>query len=413
MYRTGFLFLCLSLLPVMADGQTRNLDFYLNEGIQNSPLLNDYRNQAGAAVADSLLIKAAKKPFLEARSSLQYFPYSHNFGYDEVITDGGYYTAVVGVSQNILNRQETRNKINATQLQKQVANNSTKVTKNELVKSITDQYLAAWAGYTDLQFNRNFLQLMKNENKIVLNFVRSGVSNQTDYLALLVETQTQELLVSQLGAQYRNDLMLLNLLCGISDTTLYQLTKPELMQEGSSDITRLPSFIRYKIDSMQIQNESAAIDLRYKPKINWFADAGFLSSDPWNFYRHFGYSAGVSLSVPIYDGRQRNIEKQKLELSENSRQMYAENFRKQYYIQLKQYGDELSNLDSMSVKLEEQVKNAELLVNALRDQLEAGNVQMTEYINAIKNYKNINRNINLININKLQLINEMNFLLTQ
>jgi hypothetical protein len=38
---------------------------------------------------------------------------------------------------------------------------------------------------------------------------------------------------------------------------------------------------------------------------------------------------------------------------------------------------------------------------------------MTEYINAIKNYKTINRNINLINVQKLQVINEMNFLLTQ
>ena len=46
--------------------------------------------------------------------------------------------------------------------------------------------------------------------------------------------------------------------------------------------------------------------------MNWFADAGFLTSTPWNFYRHFGYSAGVSLSIPIYDGHQKEKEKQKL-----------------------------------------------------------------------------------------------------
>ncbi|HKK43530.1 MAG TPA: TolC family protein [Bacteroidales bacterium] len=413
MYKTGFLILCLSLFGIIADCQTRSLDFYLNEGINNSPLLNEYRNQAGAAVDDSLLVRAAKKPFMEANSSLQYFPYSHNFGYDDVITDGGNYTAVVGISQNILNRGETSNKLNAATLQKRLANNSTKVTKDELVKSITDQYLAAWAGYSDLIFNRNFLQLMKKENDIVQNFVKSGVSNQTDYLTLLIETQSQELLVSQLSTQYRKDFMLLNLLCGIGDTTLYAVEKPDLLPEGTADISKLPSFIRYKIDSMQIRNERRSIDLRYKPKISWFADAGFLTSTPWNFYRHFGYSAGVSLSVPIYDGHQRDIEKHKLEFSENSRKMYEENFRKQYYIQLRQYSDELESLDSMSVKLEEQVNNSGHLVDALRDQLEAGNIRMTVYINAIKNYKTINRNINLINIRKLQIINEMNFLLIQ
>jgi outer membrane protein TolC len=330
-----------------------------------------------------------------------------------VITDGGNYTAVIGISQNILNRQETGNKLNAAVLQKRLANNSTKISKNELVRSITDQYLVAWAGYSDLLFNRNFLKLMARENEIVLNFVKSGVSNQTDYLTLLVETQSQELLVSQLSSQYRNDLMLLNLLCGISDTSVYEILKPELIQEGTSDLSQLPAFVQYKIDSMRIQNDKAAIDLRYKPKISWFADAGFLTSNPWNFYRHFGYSAGLGLSVPIYDGKQRNIEKQKLDLSENSRKMYENNFRNQYYMQIKQYNDELKSLDSMSSSLEKQVKNADLLVSALKTQLEAGNIKMTEYINAIKNYKNINRNINLVNIQKLQIINQLNFLLTQ
>jgi hypothetical protein len=63
--------------------------------------------------------------------------------------------------------------------------------------------------------------------------------------------------------------------------------------------------------------------------------------------------------------------------------------------------------------MEEQLSTSDQLVKALKDQLEAGNIQMTEYINAIKNNKTVNRNINLINVQKLQVINEMNFLLTQ
>jgi hypothetical protein len=63
--------------------------------------------------------------------------------------------------------------------------------------------------------------------------------------------------------------------------------------------------------------------------------------------------------------------------------------------------------------MESQLKTSDQLVNALKGQLEAGIIQMTEYINAIKNLKNISRNINLIKMQKLQVINEMNFLLTQ
>lgn len=413
MYRKSLIIFLLSLSTSVAYNQSGNLDFYLNEGIKNSPLLNDYRNQAGSAVADSLLIRAAKKPLLEAKSFLQYSPYYKNFGYDEVITDGGNYMTILGVSQNIFNKRELDNKLKAADLQKQLANNSSKLTENELKKVITDQYLTTYSDLSDLKFNKAFLELFNKENEIVLGFVKSGVGNQTDYLSLLVETQSQEILVNQLNTQYKKDLLLLNQLCGINDTSSIELEEPELLIKGSSDITKAPAYIQYKIDSIRIQNEKLAIDIRYKPKISWFADAGFLTSTPWNFYRHFGYSGGVSLNVPIYDGKQREIEKQKLEFDENSRKMYESNYRNQYYLQIQQLSDELKALNDMSVKLENQLKNSDQLVKALKEQLEAGNIQMTEYINAIKNFKTISRNINLVKIQKLQIINEMNFLLTQ
>jgi outer membrane protein TolC len=413
MNRRLFLILILSGLTLIAHNQTRSLDFYLKEGLQNSPLLNDYRNQINSAIADSLLIKAAKKPLVEAKSQLQYSPFYRNFGYDEVITDGGNYSAVMGVTQNIFNKRELDNKYKAVDLQKQLVNNSSRISVTELYKIITDQYLTAFSGYSDLLFNKAFLELFEKENEIAKQFVKNGVGKQTDYLSLLVETQSQEILVNQLKSQYRKELMLLNQLCGLNDSAWFELVEPQLEIKGTPDIAKSPSYIQYKIDSVRIENEKMAIDIRYNPKVNWFADAGILTSDPWNFYKYVGYSAGISLNIPVYDGKQRGIEKQKLEFNENSRKTYENNFRKQYFQQIQQLSDELKALNEMSVQMEKQLKTSDQLVKALKDQLEAGIIQMTEYINAIKNFKSISRNLNLVNIRKLQVINEMNFLLTQ
>lgn len=235
---------------------------------------------------------------------------------------------------------------------------------------------------------------------------------QTDYLSFLVESQTQELLVSQLKSQYVKDLMILNELCGINDSSWFELTDPPLQISGTVEIKKLPAYIHYKIDSIRIANEKLGIDLQYKPKISWFADAGFLTSYPWNFYQHFGLSAGLNLNIPIYDGKQKTLSKQKLDFEENKRKGYDENFRTRYLQQIKQLDLELKSLNEMSVQISGQIKTSEQLVNALRDQLNAGIIQMTEYINAVKNYKTTSRNINLINIQKLQVINQMNFLLT-
>jgi outer membrane protein TolC len=413
MFRKLFLILTLCCLTLVAHNQTRNLDFYLNEAVMNSPLLNDYRNQINLAVTDSLIIGAAHRPLVEAKSQLLYSPYYHNFGYDGVITDGGNYTAVLSVSQNIFNRRAVKNKYDAVEIQKRNINNSSRISTNELKKIITDQYLTAFSGYTDYIFNKSFLELFMKENEIVKQFVKNGIIKQTDYLSFLVESQTQEILVNQIKGQYVKELLVLNQLCGLNDTVWYELADPALKIQGTPEIAKSPSFIQYKIDSIRIENEKLAIDFQYKPKFNWFADAGFLTSNPWNFYRHFGYSAGIGLTVPIYDGKQKTLSKQKLEFDENSRKGYETNFHKQYFQQVQQLEIELKSLNEISVQILNQLKTSEQLVTALKNQLEAGNIQMTEYINAVKNLKTASRNISLINIQKLQVINQMNFRLTQ
>jgi outer membrane protein TolC len=397
---------------LIAFNQTRNIEFYLDEGIHNSPLLNDYRNQIRSASSDSLLIRAAKNPLVEVKSQLLYAPSYRNFGYDEIVTDQGNYTAVMGVSQQLFNKREINNKYEAVDIQKRTLNNSSQISINELKKVITDQYLTSFSGYTDFIFNKNFLELLEKENVIVKQFVKNGIAKQTDFLSLLVETQSEEMLVTQIKSQYRKDLMLLGQLCGLNDSTWYELTDPKIEMKGTPDIKKSPAYIQYKIDSIRIENEKAAIDIRYKPKINWFADAGFLTSNPWNFYNHFGYSAGVSLNIPVYDGKQRGLEKQKLEFNENSRQAYMDTYYKQYFQQIQQLNLELSSLNEMSSQIENQLRTSEQLVNALKEQLEAGIIQMTEYINAIKNFKTTSRSVNLIKMQKLQVINELNFLLT-
>jgi len=413
MHRRLLFILLLFNLTLIAYNQTRSLDYYLKEGLQNSPLLNEYRNKINAANTDSQLIRAAKKPLIEAKSQLQYSPVYSNFGYDEVITDGGNYMAVMGVSQNIFNKREIDNKYEAVSLLKKSVSNASKISELELNNVITNQYLTAYSGFSDYYFNKTLLELIVKENEIVKQFALSGVCKQTDYLSLIVATQSQEVLVIQLKSQFRKDLMLLNQLCGLTDTSWYDLTEPRLFIKGTSDVSKTPSFIQYKIDSVRIENEKMAIDIRYRPKINWFADAGVLTSNPATFYRNFGYSVGIGLNVPVYDGKQRSMEKQKLGFEENSRQAYENTYKNQYYSQIKQLEDELNSLNKLSSGLETQLKTSLQLIKALKDQLEAGIIQMTEYINALKNFRTTSRDLNMINIKKLMVINEMNFLLTQ
>ncbi len=399
--------------PVIVFSQSQNLDYYIKAGLQNSPLLHDYSNQINASLVDSLLIRASKLPQVEGRSQLLYAPAYTNFGYDEVVTDGGNYTGVVGVTQTILNRKEMSNRYNSVNLQRQSITNSTRISVAELKRMITSQYLAAYSDFNELKFNRSFLDLANRESEIVHQFMVNGLCKQTDYLSLEIEKQTQEILVNQLENLYRKDIYQLNQLCGLKDTSYYSLILPDLEVSATAEINTSPLFLQYKIDSLRIENEIAAVDVRYLPKINWFADAGFLSSTPFDFYRHFGYSAGLSLTIPIYDGHQKNQEKQKLSLEENTRSAYQINFKNQYDQQIRQLTEELKTLRVLSARLEKQKTDSQQLVSALRGQLEAGNIQMSDYINAVRTLRSINKSLSDNNIRIQNAINEMNYLVTK
>jgi hypothetical protein len=407
------LFLLLLSISLTGYSQTRTLDYYLDEGIRNSPLLKDIDNQLSSSSVDSLLIEAQRKPVVEGISQLLYSPYNSKIGYDEVITDGGNYQAVAAVSQEIFNRRKIENRYQALDYRKETTSLSKKLSVAELRRSITNLYLESYSVYSELVFNRSFLDLMKEENQIIGNFAANGVCTQTDYLSMLVETEGQQVIVIQLTNQYKKEIMLLNEVCGIVDTSNVILNEPDIELAEVNNPSDYLFLKQYIIDSLQIMNDKAAIGLNYKPAVRWFADAGILTSNPWNFYRHFGASAGISLSIPVYDGHQKKLEEQKLAIKENTRSFYNLSSRKQYdqnYLRLR---EELNGISETRARLEKQLDLSHQLVKSLKAQLESGIIKMTDYLNAIKNYRNTNRNLNIIKIEMLSIINEMNYLLTR
>ena len=411
--RRFIFFFIVSGLSLAGISQSRDLNYYLREGLQNSPLINDLKNQLQSASLDSIIIAARRKPQVEGRSQLLYSPYNDHFGYDEVITDGGNYQAVAYVSQDLFVSKKAGNKYQALNYEKQGLNLSVKLSAAELMKTITDLYLESYSVYSELLFNVSFLDLMKNENQVVSRFVENGIYSQADYLSLLVETGGQEVIITQLRNQYRKNIMSLNELCGIVDTSQIMLQMPVIEPQGTARISDYLILRQYSLDSLRIINEKEALSLRYKPSVNWFADAGILTSNPFNFYRHAGASAGVSLTVPIYDGHQKKVEEDKLSLKEDSRSRYFNGTKKEYdqiYLRL---NSELEGIKQVKAGLEKQLALSDQLVKSLRVQLENGIIKMQDYIVAIKNYRNINRYIILSDIDILRVKNEINYILTR
>src|ERR1022692_4568193 len=125
--RLLILVICCKLCIFNAIAQERNLDYYISQGLANSPLLKDYKNQVRSNVVDSIKLKASLKPQVSLNGLLMVAPVYKGFGYDSAITNGAQYTGVVQISQDIFRNGTLAPQYKSLAIQNEGLANSSKI----------------------------------------------------------------------------------------------------------------------------------------------------------------------------------------------------------------------------------------------------------------------------------------------
>jgi outer membrane protein TolC len=390
--------------------QEQTLDYFIQQGIKNSPLIMDLNQQVRSNRIDSLIIKAMNKPRVEFRGYAYYAPIVNNFGYSKILTNIANLTSVMSVSQQLFNKKTIEANILKTGLQSQSLANTVRLTGNDLKKTITSSYLDAWATYSDISVNVELHSFGLEQEKILKSLTENGIYKQTDYLSFMIDLQGQELEIKELNLQFRKQISDLYILCGIRDTGIFKPVKPELTDLPAVKQVGSALFMRFYLDSLRITNEKILIDRNYKPSVSWFSDAGLINNDPMVIYQNFGLSFGLNFTLPVYDGNQRNLNQQKLKSEEDIRAGYARAFNLEYHQQLLQLSDELKHTRELLPVVRSQARNAELLVNQEKELVSKGSGSITDYLIAVKNYLLVRKSLNQYEVRLLQIRNEINYL---
>jgi outer membrane protein TolC len=405
--KTLFFFL-LILNAARVVSQSVGLDMYIQQAIETSPLLQDYQNQLQSSALDSVIINAQRKPQINAIGQLLVAPAYNGWGYDGAVTNSGNYLGVVNATQTIFAKKIYAPKYEAISIQKQSITNTSKISEHDLRKSITDQYLIAYTSLNAYTYSESTFNLLKEEEILLKNFVEKGIYKQTDYLSFEIAIQSQEIQMKQFKMQYKNDLRQLNLICGINDTA-YHLIQAPTLKTKLSDSSTSPFLMQFKIDSLSIINQKNLVNANYHPRLSWFADAGFLGSNPALLYKNFGSSFGLNFSMPLYDGKQKKIQHQKLSIVESTRNNYQQFFKNQYNQHIVQINMQLIENEQLSNQIQKQLASSETLISMSKLLLNKGELSVTDFIVTIKNYIDIKNQQNQMQLAKLQLINEFNY----
>jgi outer membrane protein TolC len=396
--------------PVLAQQDTTaNLDFYLGQALHSSPLLKDYRNQVQLGQVDSQLVHASYLPQVNGNSTNIYAPSYHGWGYDEAISNGGNFTTVVAVTKTLVGQRHLDAEYETIRLNNQGIGNTSKISEQDLKRSVTAQYITTYGDLQQLNFNREIYRLLDKESNLLKDLTEKNVYRQTDYLAFLVTLKQEALLLRQLDIQFRNDHGTLNYLCGIVDTSAALLAAPIIELQHMPDVSNSVFFRQFALDSLKLRNNRSLVDFNYRPKASLYADGGWSSSLMYEPYKNFGVSFGVTITMPIYDGHQRKMQYSKLDIQERTRSGYQEFFNSQYSQQIAQLSQQLKATEELISQINDQVRYSETLIDVNGKLLGTGDAKIADYILALSNYLNARNLLTQNYITRLQIINQINY----
>ncbi|WP_201978330.1 TolC family protein [Hymenobacter rubidus] len=381
----------------LAPASPRRLEDFLLVARQNSPLLRETANQLGQNRIDSLVRARQNGVQVAGIGSALYYPSITNsrgesvLGYDNAISNGGNYAAIAQATKPILNRFQLQNDYQIIANQGQVLRNTGRLSALDLRRSITDQFLTAYAAETQLNFSRTLLAELRQQDALLHKLVNAGIFKQTQYLSFYLSVRTQEVTVEQNQLAYRRELGTLRALAGVADTALVAIETPTPPTHRPLAGLLAPAQRQYTLDSLRLLLDRRAVDANYRPKLSAVLDGGLQSSSylPVALAHSVGIGAGLQLAVPIFDGHQRQLQYQRIELSEQSRRGYRQFLTVQRQQQYEQLEGLIRAADALLVRIREQVRVADALVGAARQQLATGDVAILDYLNLVTSYRTL------------------------
>lgn len=398
MKKTIFIF---SILFLNLSFAQQSLDYFINQAKQNSPVLSEYKLLQNVNQLQRNLNEAENSAFQFSFSGEYHFvPYFNNngklittnpspdaYGYDIGLTDGGLYSAQFNLERNFFNG----GLLNALDEQANIQNRDYQLNFNleqhNLEKQVTDQYITARHSLQLMQLRQETVSNIRMQLKLTEEMVEKGFAGSQDYLLLKIELKNQEINTNDAQNQYHNDLLQLYSLCGISDTTFFEIMPAEL---NLNKQTGLSNFVRkYELDSLRLVNNQELFETKYIPQLKFFANAGLNAVELNRIEHRFGMSAGLSLSMAIFDGNQKSLTRQQNIINQQSITEYRRYTINNIHLQRINLEGRIHSLRQNIDSMEEQIADYKSLLNISANQLHQGNLSMIDYLTLLRNFNDL------------------------
>lgn len=419
------LFLAFSVLGIATYGQGNSLSYYIETAKRNSPLLNDYRNRVQIEQDELQRLKSMyRHSRLEVNGDYLFVPivskdggqtsFQWNardamdyYGYD-LGESSGFLHAGVTWTQPLLGNSSYKVAQEQSRINTEMDRNRIRLEEHQLERAVTEQYLLCLLDQTQVAFADSIGTVFVRQEKIVGRLAENGLAKESDLRLLAIEQEANEELRLSALQSYHTHLMDLNLLCGIEDTA--DISLADIGVELHAPFIYSSLFTeQYRLDSLNTAASLRSFNLQYKPRLDFFVNGGLQVGDFAGWYRHFGWSAGLTFRWTIFDGRQKRLKERQAVWQQNTIRTYKENSEYQRNMRIKQCLAELDKYDRRADALKRQLEGYAEVLSAYTKEMEAGQVSVLDYITVLRNKIQTERDGLLLRTNRQLVIVTYNY----
>lgn len=166
---------------------------------------------------------------------------------------------------------------------------------------------------------------------------------------------------------------------------------------------------QYRLDSLNTAASLRSFNLQYKPRLDLFVDGGMQTGSFSQWYTHFGWSAGLTFTWTLFDGRQKHWKERQAELQQQSIRIYRDHAEYQRSMRLRQCLSELEKYDRRDKALTEQLAGYERVLSDYAREVEAGQVSVLDYLTVFRNKIQTERDALLMRTNRQLVIAAYNY----
>jgi outer membrane protein TolC len=417
--------LILVLIINTLQAQKRDLDFYITKAKAFSPLINQAQNENKIVGLDLEQIKSIlSKPEINIDASILFAPIiSHDnnkyrfepvsngatnyVGYDMALTDGGQYQSVISLKQPLFNGSRLQVYSNKADVNRRINDNRILLTEHELKKIVSHQYILCLKAKRSADMNVELLKELDDQLQVMHKLVENAIYKQSDLMLMQIEYENYNLNYETSLSDFKNNLYDLNLLCGINDTATVELQEIEPQLKTATAVSSEFSN-SFRLDSLNVTEEQALSDLKYKPQVNLFANAG-LNAVYLPTFNRFGLSTGLTFSWNIFDGNQQKLQKQKTGIN-----LISLDFAKQNFVTLQEINknnilNQFVSLDKRILLTDSQLDKYDQLLKVYHIQLAQGEISVIDFKNIVKDIAAKKQDRLMLEMEKQALIVSFNF----